>query len=661
MRAFLRVTLSTLLSLTLLRGAQAASVPPPDPEPTTPATQQHVQKLLTGLPLSFIPNHGQADKQIKYSLHGRDTQVYFTTKGLTMVLTEPGKKEEPHREASLKAMAQTPEARPRWVTKLDFVNARRDLQLEGVERGEAVVSYFKGKEDQWKTGLPTYQKVIYRDVWPGIDVEYSGTGQKLKTTYMVKPGADPKQIRLAYRGVTKLALAENGQLNVHTPKQVLTEDTPYSYQEINGKRQEVRSAYRLRRHGSQSTRGFEYGFEVGKYDRSQTLIIDPVLVVYAGYIGGNRWDYSRGIAVDSAGNAYVTGSTSSNQTTFPVKVGPDLTHNGSDYSYDAFVAKVRADGTGLVYAGYIGGNETESGIGIAVDSAGNAYVTGWTNCTQATFPVKVGPDLSYNGGDSDAFVAKVKADGTGLVYAGYIGGSRDDYANDIAVDSTGATYVTGQTTSTQATFPVKVGPDLSYNGGLDDAFVAKVKADGAGLVYAGYIGGSGNNVSGGNGSDTGNGIAVDSVGNAYVTGKTRSDEMTFPVKVGPDLTQNSRFYVDYDAFVAKVKADGTDLVYAGYIGGVNYDDGEGIAVDSAGNVYVTGSTGSDQTTFPVTVGPDLSHNGSYWDVFVTKVKADGTGLVYAGYIGGSGDDYGNDVAVDSVGNAYVTGSTSNST
>lgn len=373
MRTVSRLSLSTLLSLTLLRGAQAASVSPPEPQPATPATQQQVQKLLTGLPLSFIPNQGQADKQIKYSLHGRDTQVYFTAKGLTMVLTEPGKEEKPRREASLKTTPQAPEARPRWVTKLDFVGASRKVKIEGTERSEAVVSYFKGSEDQWKTGLPTYQKVVYRDVWPGIDVEYSGTGQKLKTTYIVKPGADPKRIRLAYRGVTKLALAENGQLNVHTPQQMLTEDTPYSYQEINGKRGEVRSAYRLRRHGSRTTRGFEYGFEVGKYDRTQPLIIDPVLVIYAGYIGGSGEERGYGIAVDSAGSTYVTGSTTSLQATFPEAVGPDLSFNGG---YDAFVAKVRANGTGLVYAGYIGGNGYDFGDGIAVDSAGNAYVAG---------------------------------------------------------------------------------------------------------------------------------------------------------------------------------------------------------------------------------------------------------------------------------------------
>ncbi len=336
----------------------------------------------------------------------------------------------------------------------------------------------KTNGDQWRTGLPTYHKVIYREVWPGIDVEYSGTGQQLKTTYIVKPGADPKRIRLAYRGVTKLALADNGQLNIHTPKQVLTEDTPYSYQEINGKRVEVRSAYRLRRHASRTTGAFHYGFQVGKYDRSQPLIIDPVIVVYAGYIGGSGGDSGGGIAVDSAGNAYVTGHTFSDQATFPETVGPDLSYNGG-FEGDAFVAKVRADGTGLVYAGYIGGIRGEIGNGIAVDSAGNAYVTGYVDSDQVTFPVKGGPDLIHNGG-TDAFVAKVRADGMGLVYAGYIGGSGTDISSGIAVDSAGNAYVTGQADSAQATFPVKRGPDLTHNGDFD-AFVAKI----GGLPLAG--------------------------------------------------------------------------------------------------------------------------------------------------------------------------------
>ena len=369
---------------------------------------------------------------------------------------------------------------------------------------------------------------------------------------------------------------------------------------------------------------------------------DGTDLVYLGYIGGAGRDEGYGIAVDKAGNAYVTGLTNSDQSTFPVKVGPSLVFGGGT---DAFVAKVKADGTALVYCGYIGGAGDDEGFGVAVDAAGNAYVTGSTESDQTTFPVRVGPDLVFGGGGVDAFVAKVKADGTALLYAGYIGGAGFDEAFGIAVDSAGNAYVTGDTSSDQTTFPVKVGPDLNYNLGSSDAFVAKVKADGTTLVYLGYIGGAR--------EDLGFGIAVDAAGNAYVTGSTESDQTTFPVKVGPDLVFNGVI----DAFVAKVKADGTMLLYAGYIGGAAVDEGFSIAVDTAGNAYVTGNTGSDQSSFPVKGGPDLSINGEF-DAFVAKVKADGTALLYAGYIGGAGGDVGLGVAVDAAGNVYVAGRTS---
>jgi hypothetical protein len=367
--------------------------------------------------------------------------------------------------------------------------------------------------------------------------------------------------------------------------------------------------------------------------------------VYAGYLGGNGRDAGLDIAVDNAGNAYVTGITDSPNTTFPVTVGPDLTYNGGET--DTFVAKVHADGTALLYVTYLGGNGIDQGNGIAVDSNGNAYVTGITDSSQATFPEKGGPALTYNGG-FDAFVAKINATGTNLVYAGYIGGASLDVGADIAVDSGGNAYVTGTTVSPQATFPEKGGPDLTYNGGEADAFVAKVRADGTTLIYAGYLGG--------NSRDQGNGVAVDTAGNAYVTGSTKSSQATFPEKGGPDLTYNGG---QADAFVAKVRADGTALIYAGYLGGSVREVGTDIAVDTAGNAYITGNTDS-QTTFPVIGGPDLTYNGGEADAFVAKINAAGTALVYTGYLGGSGGDFGNGIAVDTAGNAYVTGNTNSS-
>ncbi|MCS6862530.1 MAG: SBBP repeat-containing protein, partial [Abditibacteriales bacterium] len=269
-------------------------------------------------------------------------------------------------------------------------------------------------------------------------------------------------------------------------------------------------------------------------------------------------------------------------------------------------------GSGLVYCGYIGGAGFDKGHGIAVDGAGNAYVMGYTSSHETTFPETVGPDLTFNGGFSDTFVAKVRADGRGLVYCGYIGGADLDEGYGIAVDGAGNAYVTGSTVSNENTFPETVGPDLTFNGGFRDAFVAKVRADGSGLVYCGYIGGAG--------EDRGYGIAVDGAGNACVTGETSSNQTTFPVTDGPDLTFNGL----RDAFVAKVRADGRGLVYCGYIGGAGSDQGHGIAVDGAGNAYVTGEVRSGEATFPVTVGPDLTFNdrddGEFNDAFVAKVS-----------------------------------------
>jgi hypothetical protein len=433
----------------------------------------------------------------------------------------------------------TPE---RWALKLDFLGADPNVKPVAEAPQEAVISYFKGAPSKWQAGLKTYAKLRYPNLWPGIDLVYSGTVNRMKYHFLVKPGADPRVIKLAYRGTTGVRVSDAGQLEVVTPLGNLQDDRPVAYQEVRGKRVEVTTDYAL---GPKAEAGSHaYGFKLGGYDRSRPLVLDPAVFVYAGYIGGNGTDGGSGIAVDKQGNAYVTGQTFSTEASFPVTVGPDLTFNGG--GADAFVAKVNASGTALVYAGYIGGNGSDGGLGIAVDKQGNAYVTGDTSSTEATFPVTVGPDLTFNG-FFDAFVAKVNASGTALVYAGYIGGDEFDQGHGIAVDKKGNAYVTGQTGSTEASFPVMVGPDLTFNG-FFDAFVAKVNASGTALVYAGYIGGDTD--------DTGNGIAVDKKGNAYVTGNTFSTEASFPVTVGPDITHNGSF----DAFVAKVSETGDEEV-----------------------------------------------------------------------------------------------------
>jgi len=586
---------------------------------TSPTPNAAVQVAAGKFPLYFVENRGVYPEAVHYYVQGADKTLFFTPGGITFRFQGDD---------------------DAWVVKLDFVGADPGVVPRGEDGQGTIFSYFRGPRKEWKVGLPAFSKVVYSELWPGIDLVYSGTVNRLKYSFLVQPGASPEQVQLRYRGAPQVEVTERGALRVTTPSGSFEDAPPIAWQEIEGRRVPVEMAYRVTRDAA----GAAIGFELGDYDPAHPLLLDPAVLVYCGFVGGSSSDFARGIAVDAAGNAYITGQVGSTETTFPVAVGPDLTHNGS---YDAVVAKVNAAGTGLVYCGYIGGSSIEVGYGIAVDGAGSAYVTGYTRSTEQTFPVTVGPDLTHNGGGNDVFVAKVNAAGTSLVYCGYIGGSGAEYTEHqaIAVDTAGNAYLTGRTASTETTFPVVVGPDLTHNGGGNDAFVAKVNAAGTALVYCGYIGGSGN--------DLAYPIALDSAGNAYIAGSTVSSEATFPVAVGPDLTFNGG---TYDAFVAKVNATGTALVYCGYIGGSTRDEGFGLGVDASGNAYVTGLTDSTEATFPVAVGPDLTHNGGN-DVFVAKVNAAGKALLSCGYIGGMNSDFPYGLAVDAAGNTYVTGST----
>jgi hypothetical protein len=642
---------------------------------------------LARLPLYFIENRGQVDERVAYYVQGRDKTLYFTPQGVTFALRGAapdvmlsrakhldtfGGEEIPFRVASplsldkderspLAANGGLTQGRPRsarndtsgaaerwpdeavqlrWIVKLLFLGANPDVRPVGVDETGAVISYFKGRREEWVTGGKAYSGVVYRDLWPGIDLEYYGLVDKLKYQFVVRPGADPSQIRLAYHGATHVTVDEAGSMQVSTPLGGFEDGAPYAYQRAEGgEKVPVEVSYDF------LSSSHEYSFRLGDYDRTEPLILDPTVLNYCGYLGGLGDDEAKGIAVDSSGNAYVTGFTDSSHTTFPVTVGPDQTFNGGDA--DAFVAKVRADGSGLEYCGYIGGSDSDQGLGVAVDSLGYAYIAGRTHSDETQgFPAAIGPHLLHSG-TSDAFVAKVRADGADLVYCGYIGGAHGDYGYAIAVDGSGSAYVAGQTFCAPADgFPVLVGPDLTYAGG-GDAFVAKVSAAGTGLVYCGYIGGGD--------SEDAIGIAVDSLGSAYVAGSTDSYPAAgFPVTVGPDVTYNG----NHDAYVAKVGADGAGLDYCGYIGGGGDDFGYGVAVDSSGNAYVTGNAMSGQATFPVTVGPDLTYGGGeFGDGFVAKVRSDGAQLEYCGYIGGLDSERGEAIAVDGEGNAYLAGLT----
>ncbi len=365
-------------------------------------------------------------------------------------------------------------------------------------------------------------------------------------------------------------------------------------------------------------------------------------LVYSTYLGGGAGNWGTGIAVDSSGNAYVVGNTTS--TDFPTaKPFQAINKASPNARYSSFVAKLNAEGNRLLYSTYLGGSVENWGYGIAVNSSGNAYVTGST--LSADFPTAA-PFQADNKATPKtetvtAYVAKLNSAGSALVYSTYLGGSDGDSGQGIAVDSRGNAYVTGYTSS--ADFPT-VKPVQASNRGDFDAFVAKLNPDGSALVYSTYLGGGG--------VDYGYAIAVDSFGNAYVTGRTYSAD--FPTANPLQASYGG----ELDAFVAKLNAAGSALVYSTYLGGSRYDEGNSIAVDSSGNAYVTGVTFS--INFPTASAFQATCGGcsSYADAFVAKLNAIGSALVYSTYLGGSGVNYGYGIAVDSFGNAYVTGETS---
>jgi hypothetical protein len=547
------------------------------------------------LPLTFEPNQGQTDARVKFLSRASGSTLFVTADEAVFA------------------------GRDGSVERMKLLGANPKPRFEPLDKQPGISNYFIGNDpSKWRTDIPNYGRVALRGVYPGIDLVFYGNERQLEYDWVVAPGADPKQIHVKWEGPSQVTKNASGDLVLSASLGVsMVQRKPVILQE--GKRIE----------GGYVVRGREVAFELAKYDAAKPLVIDPVLV-YSTYLGGSGADFGNGIAVDGSGNAYVTGFT--NSTNFPT-ANPLQTSNAG--SNDVIVTKINAAGSALVYSTYLGGSGDDGGSGIAVDGSGNAFVTGTTYSTN--FPT-ANPLQASNHGANNAFVTKVNAAGSALVYSTYLGGSGADFGYGIAVDGSGNVYLTGSTGSTN--FPTNNPLQASFGGGPDDAFVTKINAAGSALVYSTYLGGSG--------ADFSDGIALDGAGNAYVTGETTSTNFptTNPIQ--------SNFGGFVDVFVTKISADGSAKVYSTYLGGSGTDEGRGIAVDGAGNAYVTGLTSS--TNFPI-ANPLRVSNGGGYDAFVTKINAAGSALVYSTYLGGSGDDYGRGIAVDGAGNAYVTGYT----
>jgi hypothetical protein len=497
---------------------------------------------------------------------------------------------------------------------------------ESKEKQEGYYNYFIGNDPgKHASYVGLYKEAVVKDVYNGIDLRYYFDKGILRYDYVVHPGADPSQIAFTLEGSDKTYVNEKGNLVFTTRFGEVAMAELKTYQADDKKQVLCRFV----------KRGKVWSIEISNYDTQQLLVIDPL--VYSTYIGGSIKDEGYAIAVDGSDNAYVTGFAQS--TNYDVTAGAFQTTNGGNW--DVFVTKLNASGSALVYSTYIGGSADEMGCGIALDGSGNAYVTGWTYSTN--YDVTVGVFQTTNGGAWDVFVTKLDASGSSLVYSTYIGGDNDDRGYGIVVDSSGYAYVTGYAKSNN--YDVTTGAfQTAHGGGNYDVFVTKLNASGSALVYSTYIGGSH--------WDHGYGIAIDGSGNAYVTGYTWSTD--YDVTTGAFQTTNGGGG-NLDVFITKLNASGSSLVYSTYIGGSDEDRGYGIVLDGSGNAYVTGYTRS--TDYDVTAGVFQATKDVGYDVFVTKLNASGSGLVYSTYIGGGNSDYGYGIAVDGSGNAYVTGFT----
>jgi hypothetical protein len=515
---------------------------------------------------------------------------------------------------------------------MKLVEANPTPNMVGLDELPGKSHWFVGNDPhQWRANIPNYARVEYQAVYPGIDLVYYGNQQQLEYDFIVAAGADPDVITLGFQGVDQLEINAQGDLILHTAGGKIGQHRPCVYQEINGVKEEILGGYVLKGE-------HQVGFEAAAYDTAQPLVIDPVLV-YSTYLGGSPGNFSSGfdrgnsIAADAAGNAYVTGRTVS--IDFPIESAQPTF--ADDVLGDVFVAKLNAAGNMLLYSTHLGGNDIDEGFGIAVDAEGNAYVTGSTFSTNFPTVGAIQARKRGCGACADAFVAKLGADGSALIYSTYLGGSRAQGGNGIAVDVDGNAYVIGATTSTD--FPTAI-PFQNAKRGFLDAFVTKLDPTGSALAYSTYLGGDSDEI--------GYGIAVDAVGDAYVTGVTVSTN--FPT-VRPFQSTNRGFI---EAFVTKLKSTGDTLVYSTYLGGSGISEAYGIAVDAAGHAYVTGTTESPD--FP-TAHPWQPVFGGDADAFVTKLSPEGNELVYSTYLGGRGGDKGHSIAVNADGNAYVTGRT----
>jgi hypothetical protein len=591
-----------------------------------PATKSAAR--LKSLPVSFEVNQGQVDSQVHFLARAGQGTMYFTPAEAVLALAS--------RNSQSKAQIS--------ALRLKWVGANANPQIVAEQPLPGRINYLIGRDPaHWHTGIPTFARVRYRGLYPGVDAAFYGKEGKIEYDLVLSPGASLQKISFALDGITRMKLANNGDLVLQLTNGEARQLRPVAYQEVNGTRRLLAAHYVIHRDNT-------VGFEVAGYDRKLPLVIDPTLAYSTYASAGSNFHVVDSVAVDQFGNAYVSGGTS---VAFPNK-HPEF---GSQVGENAYVSKFSPSGGSLIYSTVFGGNSGDEAIAMAIDRFGNTYLAGDTGSTD--FPTTPGafktPPQSLDA--NNVFITKLNPSGTAFVYSLVLGGGDEDQIRALALDTQHRVYVTGFTCSTNfvvknAFQPVTIAQNCADGGG--DAFVTRVNAAGTDLDYSTYLDGSF--------ESSGNGIAVDSTFHAYVTGSTESAD--FPTTPGafqrvlkaqvipgdPHDTHQS------NAFVTKFSADGRSLVYSTFLGGSANDVADAIALDADGRAYVTGNATSSD--FPITSGAFQKTLRGGNDAFVTKFQINGSGLFYSTFLGGSGAEGGTSIAVDSVGRAYVAGGTS---
>ncbi len=581
----------------------------PDKSNTSPATRSYL------MPLSFEENQGQVDSQVKYLARGQ---------GYTLFLT-------PVAEV-LGLRSAEGENSTAWLRMTLKDAAASAIQAE--EKLPGTSNYFVGNDPtQWRTQIPTFRRVRYQQIYPGVDLIYYGRQGQLENDFDLAPGTDPKVITWLLEGARSAKVEASGDLVLTVGDSEVRLRQPRAYQNVEGVRREIPIRYRVR--------GREITFALGKYRRDEGLVIDPVLI-YSTYLGGNGGDAAFGVALNpGTGNVYVTGETAS--TNFPTSPVDQNFSPSTGATNDlgligqgsVFVTEFNSAGTGIVFSTYLGGSGLDIPAQIYLASSGNLFIVGST--TSNNFPTTSGVFQPSYAGNQDAFLTEMQPNGSALVYSTYIGGSQIDYGTAVAVDSSGNAYVTGSTNSVD--FPT-LNPLQLANDGLYDAYVTEISPTGA-LVYSTYLGGSL--------SDYGTGIAIGTGGSVYVAGYTFSSNFPTQSALQSTLSGGS------DLFVSKFVPGATTLQFSTYLGGSSIDQANGMTLDVADNIYLTGGTQS--LNFPVTVNAYQSSLQGTENAFIAELSSDGSSLEYSTYIGGDATDQATAIAVDPAGNMYITGYT----